>query len=82
MLCNIIINKYSLKVVDINSGKTQTLTFGAQSQLRFLLMLLRQWCVINNVIINAKEHEDIVKRELEDEAQKEVKEKLRNLGGK
>jgi hypothetical protein len=71
MACNIIINKYSLKVVDIDSGKTQTLTFGAQSQLRFLLMLLRRWCVINNVIINAKEHEKIVRQEFED----------KNLGG-
>ena len=66
MLCNIIVNKRSVKVVDINTGESQTLTFGSLSQLRFILTLLRGWCLINNVVINAEEYKNIVKEVLEE----------------
>ena len=74
MLCNIIVNKRSVKVVDINTGESQSLTFGSLAQLRFILMLLRSWCLINNVVINAKEYGNIVKEVLE--------EYRSNIGGK
>ena len=61
MLCNIIVNKRSVKVVDINTGESQSLTFGSLAQLRFILMLLRGWCLLHNIVVNAKEYEGIVK---------------------
>jgi len=61
MLCNIIVNKRSVKVVDINTGESQSLTFGSLSQLRFILTLLRSWCLLHNIVVNAKEYEEVVR---------------------